>query len=162
MVRGLLTEHVMRAVTREAFSPSAGRRFVDDALSRVDASGLPADDARALREMLASVQRFYDRPRAIEPRNGLSVPYAVREEALTAGAAYNGYAHSFAGMGVQFLFFAAIDLGVRVLLERQRGLWKRLRTGSVSRLQLLGGKAPRGAPIPLAPFLVPFPFPMLV
>jgi ABC-2 type transport system permease protein len=162
MVRGLLTEHVMRAVTREALSPTSGRRFVDDALSRVDASGLPADDARALREMLASVQRFHDRPRAVEPRDGLSVPYAVREEALTAGAAYNGYAHSFAGMGVQFLFFAAIDLGVGVLLERQRGLWKRLRSAPVSRFALLGGKAASGALIALATLLVSFAFAMLV
>ena len=42
--------------------------------------------------------------------------------------AYNGYAHSFAGMGIQFLLFAMANLGVEILLERQRGLWKRLRS----------------------------------
>ncbi|PYM17333.1 MAG: ABC transporter, partial [Candidatus Rokuibacteriota bacterium] len=124
MVRGVLTEHVMQAVTREVFSPSSGRVFVDDALQRIDGAGLSPQDARALRELLTSVQRFYDRS-AAAPSPGFSMPYNVREEPVTArtGAVYNGYAHSFAGMGVQFLFFAAIDLGIGVLLERQRGLW---------------------------------------
>jgi len=165
MVRGILTEHVMRAVTREVFSPASGRAFVDDALKRLDGTGLSPDDARALGELLTSVQRFYDRP---GPRGaasaGLSAPYDVREEAMTAraGAAYNGYAHSFAGMGVQFLFFAAIDLGMGVLLERQRGLWKRLRSAPVSRFVLLAGKAGSGTTIALATLLVSFGFAMLV
>ena len=96
-------------------------------------------------------------------RPGFDVPYRVRTEALVArGRAYNGYAHSFAGMGVQFLLFAAIDLGVGVLLERQRGLWKRLRTAPISRLTLLGGKAASGTVITLLPLLVSFGFAMLV
>ena len=163
MVRGILTEHVMQAVTREVFSPASGRKFVDDALARIDASRLSADDARALRELLASVQRFYARPQATATP-GLSVPYDVREQAMTAraGAAYNGYAHSFAGMGVQFLFFAAIDLGLGVLLERQRGLWKRLRSAPVSRFVLLAGKVASGSAIALATLLVSFGFAMVV
>jgi ABC-2 type transport system permease protein len=101
--------------------------------------------------------------RAVSPP-GFGVPYGVRAEALTAGAGarYNGYAHAFAGMGVQFLLFAAIDLGVGVLLERQRGLWKRLRSVPVSRLALLGGKAASGTVITLLPLLVSFGFAMLV
>jgi ABC-2 type transport system permease protein len=116
MVRGILAEHVMRAVTREV-------------------GGL-----------------HYRRP------------YEVRTAALLgrAGTAYNGYAHSFAGMGVQFLLFAAIDLGVGVLLERQRGLWKRLRSAPVSRLLLLGGKAASGTIIALLVLLVSFAFARLV
>ena len=43
-------------------------------------------------------------------------------------------------MGIQFLLFAAINLGVEVLAERQRGLWKRLRSAPLSRATLLGGK----------------------
>jgi ABC-2 type transport system permease protein len=165
MVRGILTEHVMRAVTREVFTPATGRAYVDDALKRLDASGLSAEDASALRELLTSVQRFYERAPAPGGRPaGLSVPYEVREQALTAraGAAYNGYAHSFAGMGVQFLFFAAIDLGVGVLLERQRGLWKRLRSAPIPRVLLLAGKAASGTVITLATLLVSFGFAMLV
>ena len=39
------------------------------------------------------------------------MPYDVREEAVTArqNARYNGFAHSFAGMGLQFMLFAAIS-----------------------------------------------------
>src|SRR6185295_12351556 len=105
MVRGILTEHVMQAVTREVFSPASAGAFVADALKRLDGAGLSPEDARALRDVLTSVQRFYDRPRATAaPAPGFSVPYRVHEEAVTAraGAVYNGYAHSFAGMGVQF------------------------------------------------------------
>jgi ABC-2 type transport system permease protein len=91
-------------------------------------------------------------------------PYEVREQALTArpNSGYNGYAHSFAGMGVQFLLFAAVDLGAGILLERQRGLWKRLRSAPLSRAMLLGGKAASGALIALMTLLVSFAFAMLV
>jgi ABC-2 type transport system permease protein len=118
LVRGVLTEHVMRAVTRAAFPG----------------------------------------------RPDFTLPYVAHETALTArsGAVYNGYAHSFAGMGVQFLLFAAIDLGLGVLLERQRGLWKRLRSAPVSRFLLLGGKAASGTVITLMTLLVSFGFAMLV
>ena len=77
----------------------------------------------------------------------LTLPYQVHEEAMTAGAnvAYNGYAHSFGGFGIQFLLFAMANLGVEMLLERQRGLWKRLRSAPVSRFTLLAGKALSGA-----------------
>jgi linearmycin/streptolysin S transport system permease protein len=95
---------------------------------------------------------------------GISIPYDVSEQAITSGetVAYNGYAHSFAGMGIQFLLFATIDLGIGILLERQRGLWKRLRSAPVSRLTLLGGKALSGTLIALMSLGVSFGFAMLV
>ena len=67
------------------------------------------------------------------------MPYTVKEEAMTAGAnvAYNGYAHSFAGMAIQFLLFAMANIGIEMLLERQRGLWRRLRSAPVSKVTLL-------------------------
>lgn len=83
---------------------------------------------------------------------------------MTAGAnvAYNGYAHSFAGMGIQFLLFAMANLGVEMLLERQRGLWKRLRSAPVSRATLLAGKAASGTLISLMILGVSFAFAMVV
>ena len=92
------------------------------------------------------------------------MPYTVREEAMTAGTniAYNGYAHSFAGMGIQFLLFAMANLGIEVLLERQRGLWKRLRSAPVSRLSLLAGKTVSGTIISLTTLFVSFGFAMIV
>jgi ABC-2 type transport system permease protein len=92
------------------------------------------------------------------------MPYDVREEAVTArrGVAYNSFAHSFAGMGVQFMLLAAIDLGMGILLERQRGLWKRLRSAPLSRRLLLAAKAVSGALLGLLTLLVAFGFSMLV
>jgi ABC-2 type transport system permease protein len=165
MVRGILTEHVMQAVTREVFSAASGQVYVDAALGRLDTTGLSAEDAQALRQLLASVQRFYARPGAgAGGAAALSRPYRVREEALTAqaGARYNGYAHAFGGMGVQFLLFRAIELATGILVERQRGLWKRLRSAPVSRLLLLAGKAVSGAIITLMTLLCAFAFAILV
>jgi len=65
-------------------------------------------------------------------------------------------------MGVQFILFAAIDLGVGVLLERQRGLWKRLRSAPISRFQLLIGKVMSGAVIGLFSLVASFAFAMIV
>jgi ABC-2 type transport system permease protein len=95
---------------------------------------------------------------------GMTLPYRVKEEPAVAreSAVYNGYAHAFAGMGVQFLLFAAIDLGVGILLERQRGLWKRLRSAPLSKATLLGGKALSGMLITLLTLLVSFAFAIVV
>jgi ABC-2 type transport system permease protein len=60
------------------------------------------------------------------------------------------------------LLFAAVDLGVGILLERQRGLWKRVRSAPLSRAVLLGGKAASGTLITLMTLLASFAFAMLV
>ena len=91
------------------------------------------------------------------------MPYTVNEEAMTAGSniAYNGYAHSFAGMAIQFLLFAMANIGVEMLLERQRGLWSRLRSAPISKVTLLAGKAVSGTLISLMILLVSFGFAMV-
>jgi len=83
---------------------------------------------------------------------------------MTAGSniAYNGYAHSFGGMAIQFLLFAMANAGIEMLLERQRGLWKRLRSAPVSRLTLLAGKGVSGTLISLMILLVSFAFAIIV
>ena len=168
MVRGILTEHVMQAVSREMFTGSSGRKVVDDTLKDLDKTGMPPDQQKNLRNMLTSVQTFYAQQgttTAVAGRvPGVTMPYAVREEAVTARAnvAYNGYAHSFAGMGIQFLLFAAASLGIEVLLERQRGLWRRLRSAPVSKLTLLVGKTLSMTIVSLMTLLVSFGFAMVV
>jgi ABC-2 type transport system permease protein len=83
---------------------------------------------------------------------------------MTAGSniAYNGYAHSFAGMGIQFLLFAMANLGIEMLLERQKGLWKRVRSAPVSRITLLAAKCLSGTLISLMTLWVSFAFAMIV
>ena len=167
MVRGILTQHVMEAVTREMFSGPRGRQLVDETLGSVDSMPMPADRKKLLRDMLGSVQSFYQQDQSAANGNGgggLTMPYTVREEPMTAGSniAYNGYAHSFAGMGIQFLLFAMANLGIEVLLERQRGLWKRVRSAPVSRVTLLAGKTLSGTLVALMTLWVSFGFAMIV
>ena len=79
----------------------------------------------------------------------LTMPFETREAEVTGNRLrnYNGYAHSFAGMGVQFILFMGIELGVGLLLMRRLGLWKRLRAAPLSRASLLGSRIVSGAVI---------------
>ena len=166
MVRGIFTEHVMQAVSREMFGGEQGRALVEETLPRVQSSAMPDDQKRLLVEMLGSVRRFYGRTGTGggAASQGITIPYVVREEAMTSAAnvAYNGYAHSFGGMAIQFLLFAMANLGIEMLLERQKGLWKRLRSAPVSRATLLAGKAASGTLISLLTLWVSFAFAMIV
>jgi ABC-2 type transport system permease protein len=81
------------------------------------------------------------------PTSAFSLPFTTRavESVASGEAPYNGYAHSFAGMGVQFILFMGIEVGVGVLLARRLGLWKRLRAAPLSRTLLLGSHIASGA-----------------
>jgi ABC-2 type transport system permease protein len=169
MVRGILTQHVMEAVSREMFGGDQGRQLVEQTLPQVQSSSMPADQKRLLVELLGSVQKYYNQEpgtgtRTPTARRGITMPYTVREEAMTAGSniKYNGYAHSFAGMAIQFLLFAMANMGIEMLLERQRGLWKRLRSAPVSKLTLLSSKAVSGTILSTLILFVSFGFAMIV
>jgi linearmycin/streptolysin S transport system permease protein len=167
MVRGVMTEHVMQAVSQEMFGGDQGRTLIEQTLPQVQRSTMADDQKRLLLEMLGSVQNFYNQSpgrSGASTARGITIPYTVREEAMTAGSnvAYNGYAHSFAGMGIQFLLFAMANLGVEMLLERQKGLWKRLRSAPVSRVTLLAAKFASGTLISLMTLWVSFAFAMIV
>jgi ABC-2 type transport system permease protein len=170
MVRGVFTQHVMEAVSKEMFSGDQGKQLIDKTLPQIESSTMSADQKRLLTEMLGSVQKYY-REREVpgsaqggSPRGGITMPYTVREEAMTAGSniTYNGYAHSFAGMAIQFLLFAMANLGIEMLLERQRGLWGRLRSAPISKVTLLSAKAMSGTLISLLILFVSFGFAMVV
>ena len=49
------------------------------------------------------------------------MPFEMHEEAVTSGSniKYNGFAHSFAGMGLQFMLFAAINIAGGFLVTRR-------------------------------------------
>jgi ABC-2 type transport system permease protein len=168
MVRGVMTQHVMEAVSQEMFGGDQGRQLIEKTLPQIQSSPtMAADQKKLLVDMLGSVQKYYrDQPAGGQDtrRRGLTMPYTVNEEAMTAGSniAYNGYAHSFAGMAIQFLLFAMANIGVEMLLERQRGLWSRLRSAPISKVTLLAGKAASGTLISLLILLVSFGFAMAV
>ncbi len=73
---------------------------------------------------------------------GGQLPFETEEIPLTAKNAviYNAYAHSFAGMAIQFILFLGIDVGIGMLLDRQRGLWKRFAASPLSKWTLLGSR----------------------
>ena len=50
---------------------------------------------------------------------------------------YNSFAHSFAGMTVQFILFAGIDAGIVLLLLRQGGIWQRIRSAPVGKADFI-------------------------
>lgn len=168
MVRGIMTQHVLEAVSREMFGGAQGRAQVEKTLPQIQASTMPPERKAALAQMLGSLQQFYNQQPAsggdAPSSPGMTMPYTVHEEAVTAGSniAYNGYAHSFGGMAIQFLLFAMANLGVEMLLERQRGLWSRLRSAPVSKLTLLAGKMASGTMISMMILLVSFAFAMIV
>lgn len=77
---------------------------------------------------------------------GFALPFVTRQAEVTGRVdrRYNAYAHSFAGMGVQFVLFMGIEMGVGLLLMRRMDLWKRLRAAPVSRALLLGSRIASG------------------
>ena len=72
---------------------------------------------------------------------GMSLPFATQEQPVTAGPRYNGFAHSFAGMSVQFILFMAINAGIDILLARRHGLWTRLLAAPVGLPTILAARA---------------------
>ena len=149
MVKGLLTEHVMKAVSASAMGGESP--MIAGVRREVEGSKTMEEGER--RELLAlfdSVERVQARPRpaakSASGGGGFSMPFDLdsREVAGKTNARYNGYAHAFAGMGVQFILFMGIEVGVGVLLMRRLGLWKRLRAAPVSRRLLLGSRIASG------------------
>jgi ABC-2 type transport system permease protein len=167
MVRGMLMGHVMEAVGNEVFSGAQGRAIVNETLGQLETTGLSPEMQGTLRSLLESVQRLNQQSDASGGSGGpgITVPFSVKEDAVVAGgiaAQYNGYAHSFAGMGIQFLLFAAIELGIGILLERELGIWKRFRSAPLSRFTLLAARATSGTIITLLTLLASFAFAMMV
>jgi len=144
MVEGVLTGEIMQAVSKEMFGGSTGRELLNDTLGRIqDIPGMPPQDKKALEDLLRSAQKLNASQAAGGASiGGVRIPFETRDEAVTSGqnVEYNGYAHAFAGMTVQFVLFQAIDVGVGLLLQRQRGLWKRFRAAPLSRGWLLGSR----------------------
>jgi ABC-2 type transport system permease protein len=152
MVKGILSGAVMQTVSKEMFTGKSGREMVNESLAQVENSTqLPADDKKALRDLLGGVKEFNERQDERRDRagasgvlsGGMTMPYQTREQAITSGqdVAYNGYAHSFGGMGIQFILFMGLDVGIALLMLRQSGLWQRLRAAPLSRTMLLGSRA---------------------
>jgi ABC-2 type transport system permease protein len=92
-----------------------------------------------------------------------ALPFTVASAPMTSTRVpYNGYAHAFAGMGIQFLLFSALNLGIEMLVEREKGLWARLRSAPVSRFLIIGSKIASISIVSFMTLVVSFGFAMLV
>jgi ABC-2 type transport system permease protein len=150
MVSGILSGAVMQAVSKEMFAGKGGLAMANRYLAQVENNPkIPAADRKALRDLMGGVKEVNERrdeqPAAASAQiqvGGLTMPYTTRAEAITSGVdvQYNGYAHSIAGMGVQFILFMGLDVGIALLVLRQTGLWQRLRAAPLSRAMLLGSR----------------------
>jgi ABC-2 type transport system permease protein len=150
MVSGILSGAVMQAVSKEMFAGKGGLAMANEYLAQVENDPqIPAADRKALRDLMGGVKVLNERrdeqragASAQTQIGGLTIPYTTRAEAITSGVdvQYNGYAHSIAGMGVQFILFMGLDVGIALLLLRQTGLWQRLRAAPLSRAMLLGSR----------------------
>jgi ABC-2 type transport system permease protein len=150
VVRGLLAQHIMESVSQAVLGGTQRGALIVDARAEVSQSAeLSEGEKRDMLSLFDSIQRLQQRsPGSSGPTAmRLEMPYEAHEKEVTSGAdrKYNSYAHSFAGMGVQFILFMGIDLGVGMLLARRLGLWKRLRAAPLSRRMLLATRIVSGA-----------------
>ena len=162
VIRGLLAEHAMQAVSQAMFS-NASPLLADSRERIAQDSAMPAERRRELTEMFDSIARVQARPdagaasgAASGAARGFSLPYTTHEE--EAGARpeirYNSFAHSFAGMGVQFMLLMGVDIGIGLLTMRRMGLWQRLRAAPLSKAGLLGSRVASCALIVLIVFAI--------
>jgi ABC-2 type transport system permease protein len=139
MVKGMLAGMVMEGVSKDVFTSDRYAAFVPPELQkwRAQLSQGAGDGAGG----------------------GMRVPFASQDEELTAGRTpYNAYAHAFGGMSIQFILFMGIDVGIGMLLDRQRGLWKRFASAPLSRWTLLGSRMVSATLIAMLVLAVVFTF----
>ncbi len=167
MVKGMLTQHVMQVVSGEMFSGESGKDLTSKTVAALEGRG--DAESVALREMLGSVSKYHQRPQAATAKpggqGGVAVPFSTSDEQVSAGSkehGYNGYAHSFAGMGVQFILFLGIDIGIGILLARRSGIFNRLLAAPVTLQTVLLSRAISAALIALFLLLTMFLFAVLV
>ena len=153
VVRGLLAQSVMQNVSEAVFT------LADETWPKLRAdveksATISAAAKRDLREIFDTTERLQQRAREDEAKSGedrkeggnarpaMSLPYTVNEQEVRAqqDVPYNSYAHSFAGMGVQFVLMMGVELGVGLLMLRRLGLWRRLRAAPLGKGTLLGSR----------------------
>jgi ABC-2 type transport system permease protein len=149
MVKGMLTQQVMQVVSAEMFGGPLGKKLTERSLQRLDEKTV---EDPALRDMLVAVRKYEAQPKTgaddgAQPR-GLAMPFTTHDERLTSGPVaqgYNPYAHSFSGMGVQFILFMGVNMGIGMLLMRRSGVWDRTLAAPVTLTEVVLARAASAA-----------------
>jgi ABC-2 type transport system permease protein len=147
---------VINSMTREEAQERVGSGKLRAAIVFPPGFGAAASEALAGASLKPAVEVLYDPSQPLvrpiveglltqhvmrqATRDAKPVPFTLKNTAVSSGPHYNSYAHSFAGMTVQFTLFMSIDAGVTLLLMRQQGVWRRLRAAPLSRFVLLGSR----------------------
>lgn len=155
MVKGMLTQHVMQNVSAEMFSGAGGEKLIDEDIALLEKEVANNPRSAELQEFLKSVRTFQTRNVAAKAADaekglpertpGLAMPFTTTDKAMSAGPKYNGYAHAFAGMAVQFILFMGIDAGISVLTAQRQGLWNRLLASPITVHTVLAARATSSA-----------------
>ena len=175
VARGVLMQNAMQAVSRNVFGGSGMADALNEGEKRIDqAKALSFPVREGLKLLFRDLRRLQTEQAAAKAEGkvsptptgfSLSAPFTIRDDVIAAKGQFNSAvmaAHSFAGMAVQFVLFASVESGVGLLTERQKGLWRRLRSAPLSRWNLLGSKAVSTALIALAVLIVQFSVGVLV
>ena len=167
MVKGMLTQHVMQNVSAEMFGGASGQKMMEENIAQLEKEVATNPRSAELQEFLKSVRTFQTRNIAARTATsettaksvsagGLSMPFVTTDQPMSAGPKYNGYAHAFAGMAVQFILFMGIDAGISVLIAQRLGLWNRLLASPISLHTVLAARASSSALIAFALLLFIF------
>ncbi len=157
MVEGMLVPKVIQAVAQNGLSADLGRDFIRRGLTNLDrATQVGARDQQLYRSMMERADEFLATRTnrslfgsAKGPTTGspakefnLPLPFVTKAEALVKNtkSEYNGYAHAFAGMSLQFVLMSLLESSVGLLRERESGMFRRLRAAPLSRGTLLLAK----------------------
>lgn len=148
VVQGLLVQYGMQEITKTAFSGTTGTDRLADYVKQLEADSARQPQAQDLSNLLTALRQVNSRRSdstgadATGIQRGLTMPYDVTSSTVTSGndVPYNAYAHSFAGMTVQFLLLAGVDAGVVLLLLRDRGIWQRFRSAPLAKSDFLVAK----------------------
>jgi ABC-2 type transport system permease protein len=144
----------MQIVSAEMFSGKSGQRYVDTDIEKLQHMENADGKNNELLQLLTSLKKYWQEAQQQQSQSaanvegagplkgGLTMPFTTKDQAMSAGPnQYNGYAHSFAGMGVQFILFLGIDAGISILLAQRMGLWSRLLAAPISTETLLLARA---------------------
>ena len=169
LARGLLMQSAMQAVSSNVFGGKGMAEALKDGEKRLEnADGLSFPVRQGLKLVFRDLRKLQTEQKAEAEEEGeavkssgfnMSAPFTIRDQVMAAQGQFNSgvmAAHSFAGMAVQFILFASVESGVGLLTERQKGLWRRLRSAPLSRWLLLASKAVSTALIALAIVTVQF------
>ena len=179
LVEGMLVPKVIGSVAQNSLRPEQAREFIHQGLTNLIHDNPPNLPNRQIyRELLERADQLLA-ARMNQPFFGttaagintpdtnaftLPLPFATRTEALTRSSTgdYNGYAHSFAGMGLQFVLMCLLDFAIGLLREREAGMFRRLRVAPLGRGTFLFGKGLSLALISVLSLTGCFAFAMLV